>query len=418
MCKDLDMGLFWINIGKAWSMLREEGIVRGGKRVCSYAARLFSRVPPGDVLIVTGGVGDSARYRAHHVAEELNLHGIRASVAHQDNPFLERYASRFSVFIFHRTLFTPRVEALFVAAKQLGKETLFETDDLVYDPQYIRETAYFQKMNALQRKLYEKGVGAEILTDPVVKTCTTTTSFLANKLRALGKNVFVVPNKLSKEDMEWIEEIRETWNKKHGTENEEQKSRNAIRNSQSAIDQSVFVAYFSGTASHDEDFATISDAVFRVLESRPAVKLVIAGPLILDTRFMAFRDRIVRLPFADRQEHFRNIASIDINLAPLIMGNPFCESKSELKFVEAGALAIPTVAAATGTFREAIQDGTDGFVAADTEEWRSKLLLLIDDATLRKRIGDRAEEKVMEKYTTERSSNDEYYEYLKERISK
>jgi glycosyltransferase involved in cell wall biosynthesis len=398
------MGLFWINIGKAWSLIREEGILRGGRRIFSYAMRLCSRVPPGDILIVTGGVGDSARYRAHHVAEELNLHGIKASVTHQDNPFLARYANRFSVFIFHRTLFTSRVEKLFTEVKRLEKEIIFETDDLVYDPQYIQQTAYYQKMNVLQRKLYEKGVGGEILSDPAVKTCTTTTSFLADKLRALGKEVFVVRNKLSKEDIKWVKGISNIPVRPAG--------------GKYPISNTISLGYFSGTASHDADFAIITDALIRVMEAREKVMLVIAGPLILDDAFALFHERIIRLPFASRREHFENIASIDINLAPLVIGDPFCESKSELKFVEAGALGIPTVASATRTFHVAIADGEDGLVASNTDEWKEKLLRLIDDEQLQKDIGEGARKKVFEKYTTERSSNEEYYKYLKQRISK
>ncbi len=389
------MGLFWINVGKAWSLIREEGILRGGRRIFSYATRLCSRVPPGDILIVTGGVGDSARYRAHHVAEELNLHGIRTSVTHQDNPFLVKYANRFSVFIFHRTLFTSRVEKLFTEVKKLEKEIIFETDDLVYDPQYIQQTAYYQKMNALQQELYEKGVGAEILSDPDVLVCTTTTSYLADKLRRLGKEVFVVPNKLSKQDMEWIRKIP---------------------NTKYQIPNTISLGYFSGTASHDADFATITEALLRVMEARPAVKLVIAGPLVLDDAFAPFRERIIRLPFASRREHFENIASIDINLAPLVIGDPFCESKSELKFVEAGACGIPTIASATQTFREAIVNGEDGLVAVNTDEWKEKLLRLIDDEQLRKDIGEAARKKAFEQYTTERSNNESYYNYLRRKI--
>jgi glycosyltransferase involved in cell wall biosynthesis len=340
--------------------------------VFSYAKRLFSRVPPGDILIVTGGVGDSARYRAHHVAEELNLHGIKASVTHQDNPFLVKYASRFSVFIFHRTLFTPRIEKLFTEARKLGKEIIFETDDLVFDSKYIQATPYYQKMNALERSLYEKGVGAEILYDSSVKTCTTTTSYLADKLRALGKEVFVVQNKLSKEDIKWVE---------------------GISNIKYPISNIISLGYFSGTASHDADYATITDALLSVMKDRPGVHLVIAGPLILDDAFASFHERIIRLPFASRREHFENIFGIDINLAPLVMGDPFCESKSELKFVEAGACGIPTVASATRVFREAIVDGTDGFVASNMSEWEEKLLVLIDDGQLRKDIGGAARKK-------------------------
>lgn len=393
MISGYDMGLFFINIGKAWGIIRRDGIVGGGRRVLSYFFRLFQSVRPGDVLIVTGGVGDSARYRAHHVAEELNFHGIRTSVTHQDNPFLAKYAARFSIFIFQRTLFTPRVEKLFTEAKKLGKEVIFETDDLVFDPKYIRETAYYRKMNILEKKLYEKGVGAEILHDPVVKVCTTTTAYLADKLREHGKQVFIVPNKLSNQDMSWIEEI-------------------TLSSELLSLDF-VYLGYFSGTASHDDDFKSITGSLLAVMEARPSVMLVIAGPLILDDAFEPFHERIIRLPFAGRREHFENVSGIDINLAPLVMGNPFCEAKSELKFFEAGAFGIPTVAAATRTFREVIADGIDGFVASNPLEWQEKLLKLINDEHLRKNIGEHALTKVMEKYTTENAQNEEYCQYLK-----
>ena len=88
-----------------------------------------------------------------------------------------------------------------------------------------------------------------------------------------------------------------------------------------------------------------------------------AGPLEIGTEFDKYQSRIKRMAYVPRRENYRNIAGVDINLAPLEIGNPFCESKSELKFFEAGLLGVPTVATATRTFCEAISDGKDGFVA-------------------------------------------------------
>ena len=41
-------------------------------------------------------------------------------------------------------------------------------------------------------------------------------------------------------------------------------------------------------------------------------------------------------------------ARFDINLAPLEVGNPFCEAKSQLKFFEAGLVNCTTIASPTG----------------------------------------------------------------------
>lgn len=389
------MKLLLIKIGKAWHTLRREGLIRGGRRVLTAAAALFRRVPPAQILFITGGVGDSARYRTEHVAEELRLHGFTASVTVQDNPFLPSYADRFSIFVFHRVLFTPSVAALIKNIKQQGKEIIFETDDLVYDPAFLRHMDYFNQMNALEKKLYEHGVGGEILTDPYVKVATTSTAYLAERLRERGKQVFIVRNRMSEEDVKCSEAILE------GT----RKDGSAVR-----------VGYLSGTPSHNKDFATITAALAELLGKHPEMRLVLAGPLDTDDTLTAFANQIERVPFAPRKEYFGTVAGLDINLAPLEIGNPFCESKSELKWFEAGLFAVPTVAAATGTFKGAITEGVDGFTAATSAEWIEKLGQLVADRGLRERMGGEARKTVLAKYATMDVGNEEYYAYLRSKL--
>ena len=108
------MKLILIKLGKAMNTLKREGVIRGGERVLKALFAPFKKVGHGDILIITGGVGDSARYRAHHVEEELKLHDFKCAVAIQGNPFLSGYADKFQVFIFHRILFTPGI-AKFIA---------------------------------------------------------------------------------------------------------------------------------------------------------------------------------------------------------------------------------------------------------------------------------------------------------------
>lgn len=389
------MKMLLIKIGKAWSVIRRDGVVRGGRRVLSAFTALFARVEPGDILFISGGVGDSARYRTTHIAEELRLRGFRTSVTVQDNPRLVSYSDQFQVFVFHRVLMTPAVARLIARLKEMGKTIIFETDDLVYDPAFLVHMDYWHQMNTLERKLYEHGVGGEILADPYVTVATTTTGFLADKLQEKGKTVYLVPNRLSAEDVEWSHAV-----------------------SPRTPDGTVRVGYLSGTPSHNKDFATISDALIALFEKYPAMRLVLAGPLDTEDRLQAYAGRIDRLPFVPRQELFGNIASLDINLAPLEIGNPFCESKSELKFFEAGIVAVPTVAAATRTFREAITDGTDGFVASSTDEWVEKIGSLIADPDLRARIGRAARETALEEYTNANAKNEAYYEYLRRVLKK
>lgn len=390
------MDLLLIKIGKAWNVLKRDGVWRGGKRVALALASLFRRVTPGDILFLSNGVGDSARYRTTNVAEELRGQGFSVSLTVQDNPFLVSYASQFSVFIFHRVFYTEKVAELIAEIKKLGKTIIFETDDLVYDPAFLPLMDSYQKMNTLEKKLYEHGLGGEILADPYVEVATTTTTFLADKLREKGKRVFVVRNKLSEGDIAMSEEAPQEIHTK---------------------DDAVRLCYLSGTMSHNKDFATITPVLVGLLAKYPKLRLVLAGPLDIDSALTPYAAQIERVPFMVRKEYFAKVATMDINVAPLEKDNPFCESKSELKWFEAGLVRVPTVATATRTFAEAIQDGVDGMVAHNDEEWQVKLTQLIENKEERMRMGERARQTVMARYTTKVGDNNEYYQYLKSKVS-
>ena len=396
------MKLLLIKAGKAWHTLKRDGLLRGGKRVLGAFLALFKFVGKGDILFVTGGVGDSARYRCHHVAEELELNGFKCSITVQDNPLLASYADKFAVFVFHRVLYTPSVAKLIARIKEQGKEIIFETDDLVYDKEFLVHMDYFQKMNPLEKKLYENGVGGEILADPYVRVCTASTSFLAEKLREKGKEVFIVPNRLSKEDVSMAERIKV------------QRDLPTLTSQTSP----VRLGYFSGTLSHNKDFATITDALLAIMEKYPQTELFLAGPLDIESKLNKFKERIRQFPYVPREKHFANVASVDINIAPLEIGNPFCEAKSELKFFEAGIVGVPTVASATAPYREAIVDGVDGFVADGTAAWTEKLARLVFDADFRQEMGQKARQKALERYATTTADNKEYYGYLKNKTGR
>jgi len=415
--------LILIKIGKAFKTLQRDGFIRGSRRVLKAFFAMFGRVKSGDILFITGGVGDSALFRTRHYSEELELKGFKCSVTVQDNPFLSSYADKFKIFIFHRVLFTPGVKKLIEKIKAQNKEIIFETDDLVFDPKYLEFMDYFKQMNAFEKKLYENGVGGEILKDSYVKVCTTTTNFLADKLWEYNKKIFIIPNKLSKSDVEICEKIINQ--KKCHSERSEESQINStggenqgsfVPLSETQDDNIVKLGYFSGTISHNKDFATITDALLKIMEKYPQVELFLAGPLDVESKLNKFKDRIKQIPYVPRNKHFENISKVDINLAALEIGNPFCEAKSELKFFEAGILEVPTVASATQVFKEAISDGIDGFVASDTEEWKNKLERLILSPQLRSTMGLKARQKALEQYSTQTAKNEEYYAYLRFRL--
>ncbi|MFH0969669.1 MAG: glycosyltransferase [Patescibacteria group bacterium] len=400
-----------IKIGKAIQDLKRDGFLNGSKKIINSLKlyrKLMKKLPGGDVLFITNGVGDSALYRSHHVSEELNLNGFKSFVSIADSPYLLGYADSFKIFVFQKVSYNSKIKNLIDKIKSLNKEIIFEIDDLVFDSSYFNRIDFLENINSFEKKQYEKGIGEEILKDPYVKVCTTTTSYLADKLREYparnaaysdaggNKKVFIVPNKLSQSDIEICEKIVES--KVH------------------KVEKSIKLGYFSGTISHNKDFAVITDVLFQIMEKYSQVKLFLAGPLDIENKLNKFKDRIKQPPYVPRKKHFENIASVDINLAPLEIGNPFCEARSELKFFEAGIVGVPTIASATQTFKEAISDGFDGFVASNTEEWFSKLERLILSPELRLGIGQKARQKALEQYSTQNAKNEEYYACLRSKI--
>jgi len=395
------MKLMLIKLGKAFTAIRRDGIIIGGRRVLNYLSVFLKTIfsfKSGSVLIVTAGVGDSALYRAHNQAEELNIHGIATEIMIQDNPFLPRFADRFKIFIFHRTLYTPAIAKLTQKIKEQKKELIFDTDDLVFDAKYVQQTDHYKNMSYFEKKQYESGVGEEILRDPYVKVCTTSTEFIASKLAEYGKKVFVITNKLS---VEWLNFAGELLKKP-----EKAKQTNG----------KIRIGYFSGTIGHNKDFATIADALIEILEKYPQVEMFLAGPLKLENKFDKFAQRFIRSPYVPRDKHFENIFNCDIILAPLEIGDVFSEGKSELKFFEAGLLEVPIVAARNLTFSSVIRDGENGFLADHKAEWVAKLSRLIENRELRKRIGKEARKKSLADYTTKNSHGEEYYNYLRSKL--
>jgi glycosyltransferase involved in cell wall biosynthesis len=148
--------------------------------------------------------------------------------------------------------------------------------------------------------------------------------------------------------------------------------------------------------------------VVRILEDHPEVELVmmgydggwkqrLAGSSSASDHALA--SRIDYYPWhADLASYPRAVASlrIDVAIAPLA-DVPFNRHRSNLKFLEFGALGIPIVASKVEPYAE-IEDGVTGFLAKDATDLHRKLDLLVVDEALRAEVGRRAQAWVRERY--------------------
>ena len=99
-----------------------------------------------------------------------------------------------------------------------------------------------------------------------------------------------------------------------------------------------------------------------------------------------------------------------------LKNNNWEKGKCGLKGLQYMSLNIPTIMSDVGVNSEIIDDGINGFLASSDDEWFHKLSILIDDETLRKKIGNHGRVRVKEKYSLN-ANKDNYLSFLNKIIS-
>jgi L-malate glycosyltransferase len=91
---------------------------------------------------------------------------------------------------------------------------------------------------------------------------------------------------------------------------------------------------------------------------------------------------------------------MEIGLYP-IPENEWSLGKSSLKALTYMSIGIPAVATAYGTNFRIIEDGVSGILVNTDEEWINKLVELIDDVNLRKKIGESGRKRIVELFSVQ-----------------
>jgi O-antigen biosynthesis protein len=347
------------------------------------------------VLYVSGAPEVSKRYRCDHQAEQLELLGATVEVAIHGKVDLVAATKRYRHFVLHRVPWGPDIEEFLDRARALEAVVVFDTDDLVFDPDVMPHVAALEDMSRSDVELYEEGLHRYRRTLQSCDAVSVSTESLAEQAARIHDRVFVTPNVASEGMVRASDAAR---------------PRQAAE-SQAEPRSDVTIGYLSGTNTHKKDFLEASDALLAVLESRPQARLLVVGPLALDSRFERFASRIERRPLQPWARLPAMQASVDVNLAPLEPNNPFTDSKSSVKWIEASLVGVPTIASPRPDFRRVIGDGQNGLLAETPAEWERALTTLADAPEVRERIGRRAREDALRSHTS-RATAPHYYDTL------
>lgn len=83
---------------------------------------------------------------------------------------------------------------------------------------------------------------------------------------------------------------------------------------------------------------------------------------------------------------------------PLGENDEFSHCKSELKYVESGAMGVPLITARVTPYTEFVVEGENGFFASSSREYAEKLLLLMKDEALSRRVSANCKAHVLKGY--------------------
>lgn len=319
------------------------------------------------ILFVYPSQADDAtnRYRCVHLCEALIAAGHTAEhvSAGQD-----RVTVAHDIVVLHRMPWGGPGEAFAAAARKIGARVIYSADDLIFDLEHAFHTGMLFPDDPLRYRHSKREALANLATLRSSDGHLFSTKFLAagrgavirnflgNDLRAISHSAY--------ERREAFQQYRQ--------------------------DDRVTLGYLSGSPTHDADLADIAEPLASTLERFSNARLLVVGTVALPGPLRRFEEsgRVRRHPYVPWRELPGLIAQVDINLAPLDLTRPFNHAKSEIKFLEAAAVGVPTIVANSAALRELETDGA--FLCGTDSEWAGVLSYWLEEPQKREEVGKAA----------------------------
>lgn len=343
-------------------------------------------------------------YRIIPQLKWMQQHGHEVRLERHDTEYIDQKIAWCDVLVLQMVF----SKDLVAYAKSLGKKVVFECDDLIHKT-HKQHYAYKESDTMWKRTkwLYRIWQTVRLCDGFIVSN-----KLLKKTYGWMCKRTFVFPNYMEFEH--WLKEPKKNTSKR-------------IR------------ILWAGSTSHTGDLHWVKPIMYRILAKYPQVEFIYVGhggvPTDdLYTKFIYGEDIFADLPKDHREAMLPAPANVypyilsslqaDIAIAPLEQ-NEFNRYKTQCKYYEYGINGIPGVY--SKWFYDEIKDtnaeyyqklhdfkygvgayppkmsvdkigDTTGLLAETPAEWISALSLLIENATLRDKIGENAHKAVMRNY--------------------
>jgi hypothetical protein len=314
-------------------------------------------------------------YRVVHPATAMEREGWRTLIAAVHDPVALEAIEQADMVVVFRAKWDGWLETVRQRCTCRGIPLACDMDDLLFDPAVTAagHIAYLDSLTeeARQQWISETDLYLQVLacSDAAVLS----TQPLARAAESACARVFVLANALDPA----MEEAAEAA---------------MAMGTSSQRDGTTRFLFASGTPSHHRDLAIAARGMARVFARHPSPRLVILGHF--DPRscgdLQPLADRIDWWPAVPFQQLLATVARCDVNLCPLETANPFCESKSAVRWLTAACVGLPSIVSPSEPLREAVVAGVTGLLACGVDDWEQALEVLLEDATGRKAMGQAA----------------------------
>lgn len=352
--------------------------VNGAPRTLAVAVSQPLRV----VVLANRHLPQCTFYRVSQKAEQMLGQPVDLTILDQAQvaEFKDTIATA-DLAILYRTIASAPIIACIIACRAAGVPTVYEIDDLVFDPAYYPEAieSFGGLVDATEHLWLRYGVPMFRQALALCDYAIASTDHLADMMgRVIGRSrVIVHRNGLSQQ--------LATLAQHAGPE----------RPSSAKIN----VFYGSGTKAHTADFIELVEpALIAVMDGNPTVHVTLCGHVEAPSLKARFPLRVEHVDFIpDRDAYLALLRRAHVNLA-ILSESAFNDCKSEIKWLEAAALGIPTLASRVGGLTETTTAGVDILLALSPEEWEREIDRLCNDAALRGSIANAARRKALELY--------------------